>query len=375
MLPVIVPQEIVEDIVEKLRGDPRTLHSCSLVSWSFRTASQQLLFHHILLDVRKMGHSQRFHCVLSKNPTLASYIRSIHLEIDDMSLIPEVTICRILDMAKPHVRELSIDDSGTTGSAGGWVYMHSDLQNSLLSIIASPSCMSLTLGAVGFPIKYLRLFSHIRHLKLNSHSSVTVGGACNAYILEDQPRRQGYLETLSAVSFPLECLLEYLGDSNLPSSLSLSRLRILATTLMQQCTFSFEMILHLSEGYLEEVDVSIHLDLSKEPITFSRLSHLRTLRIEIQVRQPAHCIAMVLATIPPTTVELALKMPWEIATSIGRKEWLDIETLLLEKCDKSSGLRSVVMDLTGWGSGRFLARRMPRLVERGIVIIRLPVGN
>ncbi|KAF8057384.1 hypothetical protein FPV67DRAFT_1677180 [Lyophyllum atratum] len=293
-----------------------------------RTASQQLLFHHILLISRNTARSQRLHDVLSKNPTLASYVRSIQLKIDDMSLTPAQAICRILDMAKPHVRELSIGGAGIAFIASEyWNYIHSNLQNSLLSIISSPSCVSLTLGAVGFPIHYLRLYSHIRHLKLNSHNSVTLGTVSDAFVFNDQPRQEEYLESLSAASFPLERLLAYLGNPGLASSLSLSRLRSLVTTLTTWRTFTFETVLHLSEGYLEEVDVSIH-------IGFSRLAHLRILRIEMRVIQPGDCIAIVLATIPQNTVELYLKMQWEIAISIGRKGWLDIEALLLESVTK-----------------------------------------
>ncbi|KAF8057368.1 hypothetical protein FPV67DRAFT_561601 [Lyophyllum atratum] len=342
-----------------------------LVSWSLRTASQQLLFHHILLILRNTARSQRLHYVLSNNPTLASYVRSIQLKIDDVSLTPGEAICRILDMARPHVRELSIGGSGITFIASEyWNYIHLYLQNSLLSIIASPSCVSLTLGAVGFPINYLRLYSHIRHLKLNSHNSVTSGAVSDAFVSDKQPRQKGYLESLSAASFPLERLLAYLGNPGLASSLSLSRLRSLATTLTTWRALTFETILQLSERYLEEVDVSIHIDLSGGTIDFSRLAHLRILRIEIRVLQPAHCIAIVLATIPQNAVELHLKMQWEIAISIGRKGWLDIEALLLQKCHEG-GLRSIVIDLRGWqGSGGFLNARMPRLVERGVATTR-----
>ncbi|KAF8057395.1 hypothetical protein FPV67DRAFT_1527208 [Lyophyllum atratum] len=359
MLPV-VPQEIAENIIRRLRGDPRTLQSCSLISWSFRAPSQQLLFHHIFLILRETARNQRLHYVISKNPTLASYVRFIHLEVDDMLITPAEAICRILDVTRPHLRGLSMGSAGTTFVASQyWNFIHSNLQNSLLSNIFSPPCVSLTLGAVSFPLQYLRVF----------HDSVAVGDASDGLIFYDPPRQNGYPGSLSAALFSLEHLLEYLGDPDLASSLSPSPLLILAT-LMKPRAFSYEMILHLSEDYLEEVDIIVDVDLSKEPISFGRLSHLRILRIEIRVIQPAHRIARSLATIPLNTLVLELKMEWQLAISVGKKGWLDIEAVLLDKW-REGVLCRVVMDLHGWQrSGTFLDERMPRLVERGIAVTR-----
>ncbi|KAF8057363.1 hypothetical protein FPV67DRAFT_1527109 [Lyophyllum atratum] len=366
MLPATVPQEIVEDIVGQLGEDGRTLQSCSLVSWSFRTASQPLFFHHILLLLHNTARNQRLHCVLSMNPLLASYVRSIHLKIDTVSIRPAEAICRILDVTRPHLRDLSIGGPDITFSHS-WNYLHADLQNSLLSSISSPSCVGLTLGAVGFPIQYLRLFSNIRHLEMNSHKSVAVDNASDRYIFDDETRQQGYLETLAAVYFPLEHLLDHVGDPDITSSLSLSRLRFLATTLEKWRHYTFEKLLHLSGEYLEEVSILVDLDLSGAAIiNFSRLSHLHILRIEIGIIQSAHGIAIVLASIPSNTVELHLTMEWEIVISVGKKGWLDIEAVLLDKW-REGLLRDVVIDLHGWqGSARFLNKRMPQLVERGI---------
>ncbi|KAF8059788.1 hypothetical protein FPV67DRAFT_1674224 [Lyophyllum atratum] len=243
------------------------------------------------------------------NPLLASYVRSIHLKIDTVSIRPAEAICRILDVTRPHLRDLSIGGPDITFSHS-WNYLHADLQNSLLSSISSPSCVGLTLGAIGFPIQYLRLFSNIRHLEMNSHKS-------------------GYLETLAAVCFPLEHLLDHVGDPDITSSLSLSRLRFLATTLEKWRHYTFEKLLHLSGEYLEEVSIAVDLDLSgAATINFSRLSHLHILRIEIGIIQSAHGIAIVLASIPSNTVELHLTMEWEIAISVGKKGWIDIETVI-----------------------------------------------
>ncbi|KAF8059816.1 hypothetical protein FPV67DRAFT_1588139 [Lyophyllum atratum] len=360
MLPV-VPQEIAENIIRRLRGDPRTLQSCSLISWSFRAPSQQLLFHHIFLILRYTARNQRLHNVISKNPILASYVRFIHLEVDDMSLTPAEAICRILDITRPHLQGLSMGSSGTTFVASQyWNFIHSNLQNSLLSTISSPPCVGLTLGALSFPIQYLRVF----------HESVAEGDVSgDALIFYDPPRQNGYPGSLSAASFPLEHLLETLRDPDLASSLSPSPLLVL-DTLVKPRAFSYDMILHLSEEYLEEVDIVVDVDLSKEPISFGRLSHLRVLRIELRVIQPAHRIARSLATIPLNTLLLELKMEWQIAVSVGKKGWLDIEAVLLDKW-REGVLCSVVMNLHGWQrSGTFLNVRMPRLIERGIAVTR-----
>ncbi|KAF8058194.1 hypothetical protein FPV67DRAFT_1676450 [Lyophyllum atratum] len=266
MSSVTVPQEIVEDIVGRLRGDPITLQSCSLVSWSFRAASQQLLFAPIVLTLRNTARNQLLHYVLSMNPILATYVRSIHLRIDIASIIPAEAICRILDVTRPHLRELNIGGPGIIFmTADYWNYLHADLQNSLLSSISSPSCARLTLGAVGFPIKYLPLFSNIRHLELNFPNSFAVDNASDAYIFYDQTRQQGYLETLSTACFPLEHLLDHMGDPDITSSLSLSRLRFLAITLEKWRRYTPETILQFSEEYLEQVHIFV--DLGKHPLS------------------------------------------------------------------------------------------------------------
>ncbi|KAF8059815.1 hypothetical protein FPV67DRAFT_1514159 [Lyophyllum atratum] len=366
MLPVL-PQEILGEILEKLHQDPRTLQSCSLVSSSLRKPSQQLLFNRIMLILRYTAGHQRLHDVLSKNPTLTSYVHSIHVTVDETLGPPVEAMCRILDITKAHVRELSIR-SITYIVLGVWSYIHPKLQDSILGVISSPSCISLNLGSVGFPIQHLRVCPHIRHLKFACHNSVVMGDVSDASASYDQPKQLGYLESLTAESIPLEHLVECLEDTDRASSLSLSRLRSFAAIITKRSAVAFQKIFHLSEEYLEEVAVIVDLGLSRGPVNFSRLSHLRILRIEIRVIQSSHCIAILLATIPLHTVELHLLMEWQIAISVGKKGWPDIEAVLLDKWHEGV-LRSVVIDLKGWqGSRRFLNERMPRLVERGIAI-------
>ena len=80
-----LPQELIDVIINQV-NDRNTLKACSLVASSFVCSSQRLLFHTIDLDdgfriSRKRAYA-RFLRVLTLNPLLGTYVRSLRLGDD-----------------------------------------------------------------------------------------------------------------------------------------------------------------------------------------------------------------------------------------------------------------------------------------------------
>ncbi|KAH9950809.1 hypothetical protein B0H21DRAFT_686016 [Amylocystis lapponica] len=78
-----LPPEIIDRILDCLRGDKRTLCHCALVCHAWHSRSQYNLFYSMVITNEKVLKSL---VAMSKTPHLVNYFKSVH----------EVTICDLM---------------------------------------------------------------------------------------------------------------------------------------------------------------------------------------------------------------------------------------------------------------------------------------
>ncbi|KAI4522993.1 hypothetical protein K525DRAFT_255067 [Schizophyllum commune Loenen D] len=162
---VILPQELIDDIVDQLHDDPAALRACCLAGASFLDMARTYLFHAISLSPIRGGAKRcaQLQALLESNPALAGYIRHLRLVEDtggiarawlhiEMSLPP---LLRRIAKAKA-LQGLYV--YGPASSSISWSILPAPTRGALLDIVASPSLRTLRLERVsGLP--YLLLGS------------------------------------------------------------------------------------------------------------------------------------------------------------------------------------------------------------------------
>src|SRR5215471_17388021 len=83
---VILPQELIDHIVDFLHNDKQALIACSLISQAFLSASRFHLFSHLDLHIREEEIWHRFHIFITSSSPSVMFIQS--LSIDMMELYP-----------------------------------------------------------------------------------------------------------------------------------------------------------------------------------------------------------------------------------------------------------------------------------------------
>ena len=83
---VAIPQDIIDNIIEKVGDDCRLLRKCALVSSSFLLPSRKHLFKFSKIVLRGDEACQRLHQFLVENPAIQSSVRSITFKRDKGSV-------------------------------------------------------------------------------------------------------------------------------------------------------------------------------------------------------------------------------------------------------------------------------------------------
>ncbi|KAF8059798.1 hypothetical protein FPV67DRAFT_1514125, partial [Lyophyllum atratum] len=405
-----LPQELIDEIIGNLVVFPRKTHdsflyygklgdndyaaheimslrSCSLVSSSFRDASQRQLFHSINLHAGRLTHIQSLLRTLSSNPTLASYIHSLCLSLNETRTAETRPLCDLLRTLEPHVHQLRLVHADTWTSyrelpMGTWNTIDPLLQLALLRLLRTPSCIGLALGPGGvrFPEALLSDLPHLQSLSLLTKDPFLTEQHPQAPTQHNQEQDPpGYLESLTLV--PAQITPRILAALQDPGgSLSLSRLRYCNVVSQKGSSIHIQALLDTAAHHLQELSLTVHLSESiadpTDYLDLSRLTHLRLLRIRLLFAvapgvEPGWWLVRVLGTLGPSVTELALsgRRSRALRTAASIDQWRGLDTMLTEE-GRMPVLRRVVLFLNARSAKDnrvFLEERTPRLLERGII--------
>ncbi|KIK59052.1 hypothetical protein GYMLUDRAFT_44793 [Collybiopsis luxurians FD-317 M1] len=178
----LLPQELVEAILDNLLSDKATLRNCALVGKAWLSYSQRGLFQHIELpplmefyDVRRpaslalrfsssypyrslknitLKAIQRLDETFNNNPQLLSYVQSLEIQGDINIDTASVKIQRLLHASMSNmIRRLSSTGHlvGLTLRRINWSMLFPSLKDALISAFRAPSITEICLAASTFP--------------------------------------------------------------------------------------------------------------------------------------------------------------------------------------------------------------------------------
>ena len=168
---VVIPQDIIDNVIEAVGNDSRLLETCALVSSSFLLPSRKRLFSEISL--RNDQACQRLHQFLVENPVVQSFVRSITISRDwhynpSESHLNGTSLIAILRLPFCRLENFSIN-IWRRRDLLNWNDFSSELKEALSAIIHSPTLKVLNLHRANVPIMLFQGI-HLTKLKLISLS-------------------------------------------------------------------------------------------------------------------------------------------------------------------------------------------------------------
>ena len=165
---VVIPQDIINNIIEEVGDDRRLLKTCALVSSSFLLPSRKHLFKFSEIVLRGDGACQMLHQFLVENPVIQSSVRSITFKHDKASVsylqLNRTSLIAILRLPFRCLESFSIDAYMWYDSPPlNWNDFSSGLKDALSTIMHSSTLKTLYLWQVIMPIT---LFHGIHLTKL-----------------------------------------------------------------------------------------------------------------------------------------------------------------------------------------------------------------
>ena len=159
---------ILENIINKMRGDDMTLKQCSLVSRSFHSPSRRNLFFSIDLDTTKKV--ARLHQLLVASPYVGRDIRELAVTLkQDVAkewFANDTVLADILGML-PSLNMLSWDAT----ACKSWTTLSPQLQTALVALFRQPTLTTIAIRTLNdFPLAFFHAISSLKKLKLSSMS-------------------------------------------------------------------------------------------------------------------------------------------------------------------------------------------------------------
>ncbi|KAF9461430.1 hypothetical protein BDZ94DRAFT_812896 [Collybia nuda] len=168
-MPTIIPQDILNVVVDHLANDRPTLKTCTLISRFFRYSCQIHLFGTLCLKIDEERRNQQLLCILMDHPALALCVQNLELQLlylrwepptghehkPMVTIIPLLLHLRSLRMTYESNYMLAWKGSG-------------ELHEAVLHLFNLPTLMRLSLGCIqDFPIDvFLRRCTRLRDLTL-----------------------------------------------------------------------------------------------------------------------------------------------------------------------------------------------------------------
>ena len=158
---VVIPQDIIDSIIEAVGDDTRLLKICSLVSSEFLLPSRKHLFSKISLHSGKTREG--LHQFLVENPVFQLFVRTIHVDFDYESHL------LISTLRLPFCFLESFSISALWEDHLEWNDFSSELKDTFSTIIHSSTLKTLHFTSIDVPIM---LFQGAHLTKLVLHSVI-----------------------------------------------------------------------------------------------------------------------------------------------------------------------------------------------------------
>lgn len=162
-----IPQDIIDSIIDELRGDDATLKQCMTVSRAFHLPSRRNLFFVIRLDtcitIRQLHH------LLASTPHIASDIRELEITVswrngNLSAATSQTTLSDIFGMV-PTLKRLWLGP-GKSGPLVGWDDLSLELQSVLVKLFESPSLITAICVSDDFPLSILHAAASVKSLRI-----------------------------------------------------------------------------------------------------------------------------------------------------------------------------------------------------------------
>jgi hypothetical protein len=167
---MVVPQEIIDNIIAAVGNDTHLLKKCALVSSSFLRPSRKQLFSRISLESDQK--CQRIHQVLVQNPVIQSFLRSITLSISVFEAgawMKGSSLPAVLRLPFCFLERFSIIVHSYGYRPLTWNDFSIELKDALLNIIHSSTLKTLFLSGISkVPITSFLHTVHFTTLELHS---------------------------------------------------------------------------------------------------------------------------------------------------------------------------------------------------------------
>ncbi|KAF9461435.1 hypothetical protein BDZ94DRAFT_1310581 [Collybia nuda] len=194
MTPTLIPQDIVNEIVEKIKSDKKALKKVSLISRSFCDPCRKHLFARLELDCRRVKRIKAFHRILTLNPDLAHNPRYLNLIIYEGSndkvlplILRALNNLRSISWQVPQAEPLS------------WTAFQPSLKTALIERLQAPGLSNIDISHVtGFPLSLFSVCTDLKKLTLTDIFSPTC--IYHEVSLEENVRPKAWLQSLSISS-------------------------------------------------------------------------------------------------------------------------------------------------------------------------------
>ena len=188
-----LPQELIDSIISQL-NDRKSLKACSLVASPFVLPSQRLLFHTIDLDTptltpRNLKIYVRFLRILTLNPLLGTYVRSLRLgdDSDNFGSSRSWTAHKNLPQLLQLLPRLEAFTLTFNSCEIQWTSIPEDVRAAFVRLFRLPTLQAISLEVIrGFPLQLLFGRTPLKQLSLSfvdvdpkdihSHSVSTLRG-------------------------------------------------------------------------------------------------------------------------------------------------------------------------------------------------------
>lgn len=173
---MLFPQEIVDAILDHLRGDTASLLNCSLVSHAFLPTSQKHIFAQITLRAPRGKRPPfeptpgvRLHGHLSASPHLVPLVKELKVVDGDASertswIARDQGIASALRMLSPYVKRLVF---GSTSIVIDWMTLQAEVRDAIGEALRSPVLVSVEMRYMwNVPASVIAACVELRELKL-----------------------------------------------------------------------------------------------------------------------------------------------------------------------------------------------------------------
>jgi hypothetical protein len=169
-MPIHIPQDIIEEIVDKLHDYRQALSTCALISQSFRPPSQSHLYSslsiHLGFSFQSPHRHEQLLNIFSMNPLLGTYVRELRVTTIPGDHVEETTFSAILHML-PSVRQLNMGSKKYTDLH--WDALTSNMKNVLLQFLRTPTLVDVSLDGIKlFPMSFITHCPQLQKLRLSN---------------------------------------------------------------------------------------------------------------------------------------------------------------------------------------------------------------